>query len=83
MFSRLFGGARGRASTTYSLTLRDVVWAMGSVCALNRKPFDPELLAQQFPPPHTSDSLIAAARALGFRIQRQLAALDADRKSVV
>ena len=44
---------------------------MGSFCALNRKPFDAELLLKQFPPPYTSDSLIHAARALGFRIKRQ------------
>ncbi|WP_332875553.1 peptidase domain-containing ABC transporter [Sideroxyarcus emersonii] len=44
---------------------------MGSFCALNRKPFDAELLAKQFPPPYTSDSFIHAARALGFRIKRR------------
>lgn len=43
---------------------------MGSFCALNRKPFDPELLVQQFPPPYTSDSLIGAARGIGMRIKR-------------
>ncbi|MDR0439681.1 MAG: peptidase domain-containing ABC transporter, partial [Candidatus Accumulibacter sp.] len=43
---------------------------MGSFCALNRLPFDPELLIRRFPPPYTTDSLIHAARALGFRIQR-------------
>ncbi|EFK97813.1 toxin secretion ABC transporter ATP-binding protein, partial [sediment metagenome] len=43
---------------------------MGSFCALNRKPFDAELLTKKFPPPYTSDSLIHAARALGFRIKR-------------
>ncbi|BCK87233.1 vitamin B12 import ATP-binding protein BtuD [Sideroxyarcus emersonii] len=51
--------------------LEDVVWVMGSFCALNRKPFDAELLAKQFPPPYTSDSFIHAARALGFRIKRR------------
>jgi subfamily B ATP-binding cassette protein HlyB/CyaB len=44
---------------------------MGSFCALNRKPFDAELLLKQFPPPYSDDSLIHAARALGFRIKRQ------------
>ncbi|BBP04405.1 peptidase C39 [Sulfuriferula plumbiphila] len=44
---------------------------MGSFCALNRKPFDAELLARQFPPPYSADSLIHAARALGFKIKRQ------------
>ena len=48
----------------------DVIWAMGSFSALNRKPFDAELLIKQFPPPYSSDSLIHAARALGFRIKR-------------
>ncbi|MCR4305336.1 MAG: peptidase domain-containing ABC transporter [Gallionella sp.] len=49
----------------------DVVWAMGSFCALNRKPFDAGLLIKQFPPPYSSDSLVHAARALGFRIKRR------------
>lgn len=44
---------------------------MGSFCALNRKPFDPELLVRQFPPPYGADSLVHAARALGFRIKRK------------
>ena len=60
-----------RQPTTYTFSLEDVVWAMGSFCALNRKPFDAELLAKQFPPPYTSDSFIHAARALGFRIKRR------------
>lgn len=46
-----------------------LTWALGSICALNRVPFDAELLLKQFPPPHTSDTLIQAARALGFRIK--------------
>lgn len=36
---------------------------------MNRVPFDAELLLRQFPPPHTTDTLIHAARALGFRIK--------------
>ncbi|MES2876911.1 MAG: peptidase domain-containing ABC transporter [Pseudomonadota bacterium] len=43
---------------------------MGSLCALNRVPFDPEILLKQFPPPCTTDTLIHAARALGFRIKQ-------------
>jgi len=49
----------------------DVVWAMGSFCALNRKPFDGGLLIRQFPPPYNADSFIHAGRALGFRIKRK------------
>ncbi len=55
----------------------DIAWAMGSFCALNRKPFDVELLLKQFPPPYTADSFIHAARALGFRIKRMDCASDA------
>jgi subfamily B ATP-binding cassette protein HlyB/CyaB len=46
-----------------------LVWALGSLSALNRLPFDPELLLKQFPPPHTAETLVHAARALGFRIK--------------
>jgi subfamily B ATP-binding cassette protein HlyB/CyaB len=55
---------------TYTFSTEDIVWVMGSFCALNRKPFDAELLTKQFPPPYTSDSFIHAARALGFKIKR-------------
>jgi subfamily B ATP-binding cassette protein HlyB/CyaB len=58
-------------SHTYSFAVEDIVWAMGSFCALNRKPFDAGMLIKQFPPPYSSDSFIHAARALGFRIKRQ------------
>jgi subfamily B ATP-binding cassette protein HlyB/CyaB len=57
-------------SQRFHFSADDTLWMLGSVCALNRKPFDPELLLKQFPPPYTADTLIHAARALGFRIQR-------------
>lgn len=53
----------------YQLDPSHLVWALGSLCALNRIPFDQELLVKQFPPPYTNDTLIHAARALGFRIK--------------
>ncbi len=56
---------------TYALSVEDLVWVMGSFSALNRRPFDAELLIRQFPPPYSTDSLIHAARALGFRIGRK------------
>jgi ATP-binding cassette, subfamily B, bacterial HlyB/CyaB len=52
--------------TTESIPVRDLVWALGSCCALAGKPFDPQLLLQQHPPPYTTATLVAAARALGF-----------------
>lgn len=56
---------------SHIFTAEDVVWAMGSFCALNRKPFDAGLLLKQFPPPYSSDSFVHTARALGFRIKRR------------
>ena len=56
---------------THTFSAENIVWVMGSFCALNRKPFDAELLLKQFPPPYNSDSLIHATRALGFRIKRR------------
>ncbi len=46
-----------------------LIWAMGSFCALNRIPFDAEILLKQYPPPCTTDTLIHAAQALGFRVK--------------
>lgn len=51
------------------LETADFVWALGSLCALNKVPFEAELLLKQFPPPYTTDTLIHAARALGFRVK--------------
>jgi subfamily B ATP-binding cassette protein HlyB/CyaB len=52
------------------------VWALGAVSQLNRIPFAPELIAQQFPPPHSAASLLEAAAALGFGAQRQARAAN-------
>jgi ATP-binding cassette, subfamily B, bacterial HlyB/CyaB len=50
-----------------------VLWALGSLCALHRKPFDARLLSQEFPVsadhPYDESTLIRAAQALGFRIK--------------
>jgi hypothetical protein len=31
----------------------DFAWTIGSFCQINRIPFDPALLLQKFPAPHT------------------------------
>src|SRR5579872_270110 len=59
------------APARHTFSVNDLVWAMGSFCALNRKPFDSGLLIRQFPPPYNTDSFIHAGRALGFRIKRK------------
>jgi len=70
LVSNSLSRAPSHQSPTFTFTVEDVVWAMGSFCALNRKPFDAELLIKQFPPPYTSDSFIHVARAMEFRIKR-------------
>ena len=77
LFSR---SPRNVHTPPYILLRDDVIWAMGSFSALNRRPFDAELLVKQFPPPYSSDSLIHAARALGFRIKRHDCKADAVAK---
>jgi subfamily B ATP-binding cassette protein HlyB/CyaB len=69
------GGAGKPASLQFST--EDIVWIMGSFCALNRKPFDADLLVKQFPPPYREDVLIHAARAFGFKIRRSHHKADA------
>ena len=50
-----------------------LLWALGSLCALHRKPFDARLLQSEFPAsfesPHDESTLIRAALGLGFRIK--------------
>jgi ATP-binding cassette, subfamily B, bacterial HlyB/CyaB len=50
-------------------TQPDFVWALQTVCAVHKKPFDTALLLQQFPPPYDEAALVRAAQALGFKSQ--------------
>ena len=43
------------------------VWLLGSLCQLSRIPFDPALLIQRFPAPHSTLQVVDAAKSLGFR----------------
>ena len=70
-WTRRLGRKPAAEAASFPIASDELVWALGSYCALHRKPFDPGLLQQQFPAPHSSDSLVYAARALGFRIKRQ------------
>jgi subfamily B ATP-binding cassette protein HlyB/CyaB len=49
------------------IQLRELVWALGSCCALHGKPFDPELLLKQHAPPYSAATLVTVSRALGFQ----------------
>jgi ATP-binding cassette, subfamily B, bacterial HlyB/CyaB len=65
-------GSRHPAPVAYEVPLQDVIWALGSVSALNHRAFDAELLIRELPaPPLTTDALMSSARSLGFRIKRQ------------
>jgi len=45
----------------------DFAWTIGSLCQINRIPFDPALLLQKFPAPHSVRQLIEALRSFGFK----------------
>ena len=51
-------------------SMQDVTWLLGSLCRIQRIPFDAALLARQYPPPHSEVTFVEAATALGFRIGR-------------
>ena len=51
-----------------SLGRESFIWAVGSLCALHRIPFDAELLLRRFPPPYDTASLQQAALAYGFKV---------------
>lgn len=55
------------ASPEKAVSANDFGWLVGSLCRLNRLPFDPALLLQRFPAPHSIRQLIEALRSYGFR----------------
>ena len=58
---------RGEAIAAIALRIApaDFFWALGSLCNLQRLPFDAGLLARAYPPPHTLGTLTEALLALG------------------
>ena len=50
-----------------ALSGSDFVWLIGSLCQINRLPFDAALLLQRFPAPHSTHQAIEALQSLGFR----------------
>src|SRR3954467_9674876 len=57
----------GRRVSELALSRADFVWLIGSLCQVNRLPFDAALLLQHFPAPHSTRQLLEALRSLGFR----------------
>jgi subfamily B ATP-binding cassette protein HlyB/CyaB len=58
------------------LGYQEVLWLLGSLCSLYRIPFDPKLVEQDFPPPHSLATFHEAARALGFKTGHSLHPTD-------
>jgi len=55
------------AAQEKAVSAGDFGWLVGSLCQLNRIPFDAALLLQKFPAPHSVRQLIEALRSFGFR----------------
>jgi subfamily B ATP-binding cassette protein HlyB/CyaB len=53
-----------------------VLWTLAAACQLQHIPFDPRLAVQQFPPPHTTETLCEAFAALGLRTGLRDAGID-------
>jgi ATP-binding cassette, subfamily B, bacterial HlyB/CyaB len=45
----------------------DFLWLVGSLCQINRLPFDAALLVQRYPAPHSVRQFLEATQSLGFR----------------
>jgi len=50
-----------------ALTQEKFVWLIGSLCQINRIPFDPQLVLQRFPAPHALRQFLEALQSLGFK----------------
>jgi subfamily B ATP-binding cassette protein HlyB/CyaB len=48
----------------------DLLWALASLCGVQRVPFDARLVLQQFPPPLDIAAFMHAANALGLPVSR-------------
>lgn len=67
-----------------ALTRDDIIWALGSLSALNSRAFDAELVARELQsPPLYTDSLIRGARSLGFRIKQRSCPAQGLRSAVL
>jgi len=56
-----------RADAVHAVTREDFLWAIGSLCQINRVPFDAALISGQFPGPFSTLTLIDAASRLGLK----------------
>jgi ATP-binding cassette, subfamily B, bacterial HlyB/CyaB len=59
-----------------SISSGQFAWAVGSLCALHKKPFDSQLLLSRFPPPYSDASLLEAIRAMGLKAKAVHSAIN-------
>ena len=54
-----------------SLSADSFIWLIGSLCQINRIPFDPQLILQRFPAPHTLKfkRKVALCQSVRLRVQ--------------
>jgi ATP-binding cassette, subfamily B, bacterial HlyB/CyaB len=60
-------GVRSVVEGKKTISSGKFAWAVGSLCALHKKPFNSELLLTQFAPPYSDASLFEAIRAVGLK----------------
>ncbi len=58
---------KSRSDAVHALTREDFLWALGSLCQINRVSFDAALVSGQFPGPFTTLTLIDAASRMGLK----------------
>ncbi|MEO8486793.1 MAG: peptidase domain-containing ABC transporter [Betaproteobacteria bacterium] len=65
------------AEADAALASADVLWALGSLCNLHRRPFDAAAFARRAPPPHRISTLVEALREGGFDVSVVRATIEA------
>jgi ATP-binding cassette, subfamily B, bacterial HlyB/CyaB len=50
---------------------RQFAWVLGSLCQVNRIPFDPTLILQQIAPPYTLASVLRAGEEVGLKLREK------------
>ena len=61
------------------IAARDFLWAVGSLCNMQRRMFDAALVQREFPPPHSAITLVDALRSLELSAR----IVQRDRRGVV
>ena len=60
-----------RKLNNFALSLPDFIWVVEASCSLLQKPFQRELVVQQFAPPHDSSGVLLALAQLGIATRQR------------